>query len=123
MRLVKVSETVPSPQSSPRKRGEAQYFMQFFDLESWRTASISMSATSGIENKLSGLNRAFSPESFRGCPRFTTSNPSCGGLVMRQRLRRNTIAKFAAKANREFSDLLLERSSLSSLDCVDCAVG
>ena len=31
-----------------------------FGLESWRTASISTSVTSGIENQLSGLNRAFS---------------------------------------------------------------
>jgi hypothetical protein len=33
---------------------------------------------------VSKVNRAFSPESFRGCPRFATANPSCGGLAMRR---------------------------------------
>jgi hypothetical protein len=35
---------------------------------------------------VSKVNRAFSPESFRGCPRFATANPSCGGLAMRRAL-------------------------------------
>ena len=46
--------SVLSPQAG---RGAVLY--ETFGLESWRTASISMSVTSGIEDQLSGLNRAF----------------------------------------------------------------
>ena len=32
---------------------------------------------------MSEMNLAFGSESFQGCPRFATANPSCGGLVMK----------------------------------------